>query len=319
MRFSKLTFFLLALASLIVSGCAETELATHVAKSIPGQSKSQGNFKIGSPYKVDGKWYKPQEAYNFTETGIASWYGPQFHGKSTANGETFDMYELTAAHRTLQLPSLVRVTNLENGRSLIVRVNDRGPFKRGRVIDLSMRAAELLDFKNNGTAKVKLQVLTQESMAIAEAAKRGEDTRGIEVAMNEDRLRRPSAVASVQPASAQPGPQVAQIQPAAQQPQAPVPGHLKQGRFMPDPVVQQMPVTPTNIYVQAGSFSNHDNAIRLAANLQNYGSAQVYPAMVNGQQFYRVRLGPVAGVDKADNVLEKLAAGGHKQAIIVVD
>ena len=168
-----------------LAGCAEADLASHVAKTIPGNSGSKGDFKVGNPYKVSGKWYRPTESYTLVETGIASWYGPNFHGKKTANGEVFNKHELTAAHRTLQMPSLVRVTNLDNGRTLVVRVNDRGPFKRGRIIDLSERAAELLQFKNNGTAKVRLEVLGRESRAMAEAAKRGEDTRGVEVAMNE--------------------------------------------------------------------------------------------------------------------------------------
>ncbi|MCB1556744.1 MAG: septal ring lytic transglycosylase RlpA family protein, partial [Alphaproteobacteria bacterium] len=119
-------FFLFAVAG-ILSGCTEVTLASHVAKRMNPPPPSSGTFKVGNPYKIEGKTYVPQENYSLVETGIASWYGPQFHGKQTANGEVFDMEELTAAHRTLQMPSLVRVTNLENGRSLIVRVNDRGP------------------------------------------------------------------------------------------------------------------------------------------------------------------------------------------------
>src|SRR5262245_60445932 len=120
------------LCLLMLCACAETQFAAHVAKNVPEgaqarQKQQQGNFKVGNPYKVDGQWNTPKETYKFTETGIASWYGPGFHGKRTANGEKFDSNELTAAHRTLQLPSLVRVTNLENGRSFVVRVNDRGP------------------------------------------------------------------------------------------------------------------------------------------------------------------------------------------------
>ncbi len=320
----------------LLGACSQVELASHVAKTMPGSSKSEGDFKVGSSYKVNGKRYTPKEAYNYTETGIASWYGPNFHGKPTANGETFDMNELTAAHKTLQLPSLVRVTNLENGRSLIVRVNDRGPFKRGRIIDLSKRSAELLGFKNKGTAKVKIRVLGEESRAIAEAAKRGQSTRGVEVAMNENRLgvSRPQAKAipasAPAPAPRQPQPKVPVQQAAAQDITTPVvesqsleapqiPGHIKDGNFLPDPIVKQMPVTPTNIYVQAGSFGNQDNAARLAQALQPFGQAKVYPAIVNGKQFYRVRLGPLPNVDQADTVLARLADSGRDEAIIIVD
>lgn len=131
-----------------------------------------GEFKIGQPYEINGVRYYPKEDYRYTETGIASWYGPGFEGKRTANGETFDPNELTAAHQTLPMPSLVRVTNLENGRSVVVRINDRGPFANNRIIDLSKRAAQLLDFVNNGTAKVRVQILEIESRAIADAARR---------------------------------------------------------------------------------------------------------------------------------------------------
>lgn len=306
-------FFALLFLALFLQACTETELAAHMAKRIPnGQPQNEGLFKVGNPYKVDGTWYEPTETYSFTETGIASWYGPGFQGHKTANGEVFDMNELTGAHRTLQMPSLVRVTNLENGRSLIVRINDRGPFKRGRVIDLSKRAADLLGFRGTGTAKVKLQLLSEESRAIADAARRGQDTRGVEVAMNEKRL-----VLDNQTAPAQPAP----VQTAAYQPvQAQnIQGHMEEGRFLPDPVVKQFPVSPTNIYVQAGSFTQSENASRLAESLGEFGRTQVVPAQVSGRQFYRVRLGPIPSVDQADTLLGRLASGGHKEAIIVVD
>jgi rare lipoprotein A len=148
----------------------------------PGEQVSNGTYKVGKPYKVGDDWYYPSEDFSKTETGIASWYGPTFHGKRTANGEIYDQHELTAAHRTLQMPSLVRVTNLENGRSIVVRINDRGPFKRGRVIDVSKRAAELLGFINQGTARVRLEVLEKESRKIAAAARGGMDTSRITLA-----------------------------------------------------------------------------------------------------------------------------------------
>lgn len=301
-----------------LSACTETELVAHVAKQIPRQSKTKGDFKVGSPYKIAGTWYTPEETYNYSETGIASWYGPQFHGKKTANGETFDMHELTAAHRTLQLPSLVRVTNLENGRSLIVRVNDRGPFSKGRIIDLSKRAAELLDFERQGTAKVRVTVLSEESQRIARAAKRGEDTRGTEIALNEDRFGR--KLPSERPASPSVSPppeRVASVEQAAL-PET-IPGHVKGGNFLPDPIIQEVPVTDTGIYVQAGSFGDAANAQSLAGQLGKFGDAKVVPAMVNGRQFYRVRLGPVPNVQQADILLAQLSSDGRTEAMIVVD
>lgn len=122
-----------------------------------------GQYKIGNPYEIFGVSYFPQEYEDFEEIGSASWYGDNFHGKKTANGETYNMKEMTAAHRTLPLPSLVRVTNLENNKSVIVRVNDRGPFAKNRIIDVSEKAAEALNFKNQGVTQVKIELLRNET------------------------------------------------------------------------------------------------------------------------------------------------------------
>jgi rare lipoprotein A len=132
-------------------------------------SPSVRGYKVGSPYQIKGIWYYPRVDYEYSESGIASWYGPGFHGRSTANGEVYDMNDLTAAHRTLPLPSVVRVTNLENGRSLSLRVNDRGPFYGDRIIDVSRRAAQMLGFYQAGTAHVQVQIMPEESRALAVA------------------------------------------------------------------------------------------------------------------------------------------------------
>jgi len=116
-----------------------------------------GRYQVGKAYKVKGNWFHPKEDPNYTSVGAASWYGDAFHGRLTANGEVYDMTHLTAAHPTLPLPSYARVTNLANNSSVIVRINDRGPFERSRLIDLSKRAAELLDYHHAGTAKVKVE------------------------------------------------------------------------------------------------------------------------------------------------------------------
>ena len=136
------------------------------ASAITGQG---GIYKVGNPYKIMGKWYYPKEDYNYKEVGVASWYGEDFHAKRTANGEKYDMYSLTAAHRTLPLPSIVKVTNLENGRSLVLRVNDRGPYAKNRIIDVSKRASQLLGFQAQGTTKVRVEVMEKESKALKAA------------------------------------------------------------------------------------------------------------------------------------------------------
>ncbi|WP_051402506.1 septal ring lytic transglycosylase RlpA family protein [Lutibaculum baratangense] len=120
-------------------------------------AEADGTYKVGKPYKVAGKWYTPAEDPSYDKTGRASWYGRDFHGKQTANGEVFDMAGLSAAHPTLPLPSYARVTNLENGRSVVVRLNDRGPFAHGRLIDVSAKTAEVLGFKQDGAADVRVQ------------------------------------------------------------------------------------------------------------------------------------------------------------------
>ena len=127
----------------------------------PFDSKYKGHYKVGSSYKIKNKVYTPQEVTFYKKEGLASWYGPQFHGKKTANGEIFNRRGLTAAHHTLPLPSVVRVTNLKNNKSVVVVVNDRGPFahKEHRIIDLSEKAAEIIDMKNQGVAKVKIELL----------------------------------------------------------------------------------------------------------------------------------------------------------------
>jgi len=116
-----------------------------------------GTYRVGKPYTIGGRVYVPREDPNYREEGIASWYGDSFHGRLTANGEVFDMASLTAAHPTLPIPSYARVTNLSNGRSLVVRVNDRGPYHGNRIIDVSNRAAHLLDFKGRGVARVRVE------------------------------------------------------------------------------------------------------------------------------------------------------------------
>lgn len=319
-----------------LSGCTEIELASHVAKNAMGTTSSgepqaaaassaaqQGNFKVGKPYNIGGTTYYPKEIYDHSETGIASWYGPGFHGKKTASGERFDTGELTAAHRTLQMPSLVRVTNLDNGKSVIVRVNDRGPFARGRVIDVSQRAAELLEFKNRGTAKVRLDVLTEESKQIAAMARQGQSTRGIEIAANQGRLNIPAPQQddeTYQTASYDAGAGGIGAVTSESLPAPNIAGHTAvDGRFMPDPVVTQLAVRPTNIYVQAGSFSVYDNAQRLSQALSALGPANVHDANVNGRQFYRVRVGPAPTVEAADRLLAQVVKLGHNTAIIVVD
>jgi rare lipoprotein A len=373
MRIQALGFAAAVAGTLLLTGCAETQLASTWAKQVnwPGQQEAKGTYKVGNPYKVGNVWYYPEENFNLVETGIASWYGPGFHEDHTANGETFDQNELTAAHRTLQLPCLARVTNLENGHSVVVRINDRGPYLHGRIMDVSMRAAELLGFANKGTARVRLEVLPRESRMLAEAAKRGEDTSHMTMAdLQKESGEQTTQVAQTQKAPAPvaapsapvkmasantgsatddgmpeslrtptitveelnaPGAHAAAVPHIEQASyQAPSPsyqsssyqsapsssyrdsssdlaaGHMKKGKFLPDPVVSKEEVHPTGLFVQAGSFSVYANAEKLTKSLAKIGPTTIDPVMVGGRKLYRVKVGPLSTVAQADHVLEKV-------------
>ncbi|MBI1212300.1 MAG: septal ring lytic transglycosylase RlpA family protein [Alphaproteobacteria bacterium] len=295
---------LITLFALVVGSCAE--------------QGGRGAYKVGQPYQINGVWYYPHEDQFYDETGIASWYGSDFHGKTTANGELYDMDTLTAAHRTLPLPVIVRVTNLENGRSLLVRVNDRGPYARGRIIDLSRRAAQLLGFYNKGTARVRVQY--EGRAEVGGSAPTG----GVQMTSVEPSDVRAAPVGGVSRGelAPPPGASVATARPA----QAPVrvvsssPVADSAGDTMPDGRVTTVPVPAhTQLWVQAGAFQSRSNAYRLVARLRSVGVASVSSITQNGRALYRVRFGPIASVDEADTMLNRVIDQGENGAQIVVD
>lgn len=174
-RLFPLPLVLMSIAALLLGGCSVYRVvgtfypSPHKARLPSGQGEYQNN----NPYTVDGHTYYPlRSAASYDKTGVASWYGRDFHGNLTADGERYDMYALSAAHRTLPLPTLVRVTNLENGRAVVVRVNDRGPFVKNRLIDLSYAAALELGFVNEGTARVRVQSLGSSGTEVASRARK---------------------------------------------------------------------------------------------------------------------------------------------------
>ena len=285
----------------ILSGCAQTQLAAHAFKNVlPSSPKSVGSFKVGTPYKIKGKWYRPKESYDLVQTGIASWYGKDFHNKPTANGEIYDRFDLTAAHKTLQMPSLIKVTNLENGKSLVLRVNDRGPFARGRILDVSERGAELLGFKEQGTARIKLEVLGPESQALAQAAKDGKSTAGTEIAYNRNgRLPDNYNIKT---------------------PTKPIKVAQTQKTYMPERDVAKITkVSKPEIFVQTASFSDKENARKVAQQLSYVHRTRVKPTLIKGQQYYRVQVGPLENVNKADIILSQAIDRGYYDALIVLD
>lgn len=294
--------WIVVLFSLLLTACAGDK-GDSVASANKIGSGTGGNYKVGKPYQIDNVWYYPQEDYSYDETGVASWYGRGFHGQRTANGEQYNKDELTAAHRTLPMPSLARVTNLDNGKSLVVRVNDRGPFARGRIIDVSQRTASLLGFEGQGTAKVRVQVLADESRAIADA------------------MRQYGSSSSL--------PKVVAAKPIGVDSQqlAPPPGFsqstsvdLTVASVKPVQKVHQLPLTgATSLYVQAGSFSQESNALAAQQRLAKVGRTSISDITVNGTKFWRVRLGPVRDVPAAEVMLRKVADSGVTGAKIIVD
>ena len=304
MRHRPLPALLVILAMAVLAGCAGRS-----TPSSPAQNAPHAGYKVGSPYQINGVWYYPAEDFAYDETGIASWYGAEFHGKYTANGEVFDLNALTAAHRTLPMPSIVQVTNLENGRSIQLRVNDRGPYARNRIIDLSRRSAQLLGFEGVGTAKVRVKILVPESIQAASLARRGE------VAVAEALPAAPREIVSATPLPPAPAARIAsseRMPPVAPPPTAIIPASLPER-------VATVPVKPTQIYIQAGAFARPENALRVKSQLDPLGPVTVTGLKVNGLDLYRVRLGPIHTVDEADRLLERATATGLTEARIIVD
>ncbi len=307
------------LVALLLGACSETELLFNTAKAVRGRDTSgvqAGSpiYKIGNPYQIDGVWYYPAVDYTYDETGIASWYGEQFHAKTTANGDTFDMNAVTAAHRTLPMPSVVEVTNLENGRTLTVTVNDRGPYARGRIIDLSRRSAQLLGIEKQGTAKVRVRILAEPSRQLAMNYTAGKDNSGL-VETNGVRGAPRGTVATAEIPGTPPAPKPPQAKGTPAIASATKPTVVTPATD----TVKVVQVRPTNIYIQAGAFSEYNNANRVRATLSGLGPVAISQANAGRQIMFRVRLGPMASVSDADKMLERVAASGYPEARVVVD
>jgi rare lipoprotein A len=305
-----------ALAPIAFAGFLAACAATPEQPNAVSVPPNAGIYKVGNPYQIGDTWYYPREQPNYDETGIASWYGPTFYGHRTANGEMYDGKAMTAAHRTLPLPVNVRVTNLDNGKSVIVRVNDRGPYAKGRIIDLSEAAARALDVIASGTARVRVTYLARADLgngeppppetppeiegAVAAAPTGKVDTAalnivpGATVAPPVQVGALPSPLPSVAP------PPAADTQPTGQVTKVPVPA-------------------TTHLYVQAGAFTTMANADRLKSRLASAGDLFISPIDRGGQRLYRVRSGPYDDVESADVALARLNGLGSNDAQIVVD
>jgi peptidoglycan lytic transglycosylase len=333
---------------LALAGCASSgpKVAGHHFHRPPGQPVYRAE-----PYQVKGVWYTPRVDYGYDETGTASWYGPGFDQQLTADNEVYDMNGLSAAHKTLPLPSVVQVTNLQNGRSLRLRVNDRGPFVDGRIIDLSRRAAQLLGFETIGTAPVRVTILREESIQVAQAAMHGETGRVMLAQAPPPATSEPAPaprpvmqVAAAGPPSLRAaeviGAPPAAISPPAAPPPSPAPAAppvvaassgtwptliapahaetLHPPLAALPPLAAKPPVRPSGrIFIQAGTFAVPENAQRVRARIAALGSVEIERIASHGTDLYRVRLGPVASEAAAARLLGKVVDGGYPGARVV--
>ena len=294
-------FLILIFLLLLMQGCqilgdrpgrtlTDAEIAA-IPDAVPTAEplSDQGNPES---YEINGRRYNTmKDATGFVQHGIASWYGKKFHGRRTSNGEKYDMYGMTAAHKTLPLPTYVRVTNLANDLSVVVRVNDRGPFTKGRAIDLSYAAARKLGIFENGTAEVEIRALTPGGENNAEVvAKAVEDMQPLET------IPIAPAVPVSKPPSAITGTPAAMV--------------------MPTPSA-----TDKTYYLQVGAFSLADNAQRLELDMQQKQDYPVLTKVTESQHgvLYRVRIGPFNSREDLIQVQHRLQQLGHDQFRQVVE
>ena len=322
-------------------------------KTAGGQPAVRGGYKIGVPYTIRGVKYYPREDFAYDKTGLASWYGDPFHGRKTASGEIYDKWAMTAAHKTLQMPSLVEVTNLENGRKLVLRINDRGPFVSGRIIDLSRGAARKLGVEKTGVAKVRVRILKRESLRMKQLALANMSPKAVAVAARAAAVapsQPPTAPVVASPAPAATGGPTAltvppltgqtAARPAARPVRVSTPRSIGSenlapkpaARIAPPPAVSPPPIVVAagpkapapqvsgngSIFIQAGAFRSAGNARRLRDALATIGQARVVPAQVRGQRYYRVRLGPVVTIEQGNRLLARVVSAGYPRARMIV-
>jgi rare lipoprotein A len=242
--------------------------------------------KIGRPYTISGKTYIPARDDNYNRVGIASWYGPKFHGKKTANGEVFDQNAMTAAHPTLPLPSIVRVTNLRTGKKILVRLNDRGPFVDNRLIDLSKRAAFELGYGSSGVTKVRVEYVGPASLPGA----RQSVTRVSTESQKKPRLQNASFAK-----------QKSNIWPEDPK---------KKYRI----ALSKPRTSESGWFVQAGAYSSEQKAKRIASKMNISGRPKVQTAWINNRYIYRVLVGPYANKSQAVEQQREVISAGFVKA-----
>jgi rare lipoprotein A len=279
----------------LLAGCGSQPRRAAPARPLPPPGNAAGvpdavpraepRSQHGNPpfYEVAGRRYAVLgSADGYVERGVASWYGPDFHGRNTSSGEPYDMYGMTAAHKTLPLPCYARITNLANGRSIVVRINDRGPFVANRIVDLSYTAAQRLDIVRTGTAFVELRTVGPDSMIEANTAMA-------------------AAPAALPAPASPPEPAITAPPVAAELPVAAPPG--------------------LSLYIQVGAYGDPANAARVVSRLQAAGVPRVFTldGPAGGRMLQRVRVGPIASVEDYDQLAARLASIGFQDARLATD
>ena len=324
-----------ALAGLVAVGCASSPdqhagIVTGPVAVADGLDQPIAIQKIGRPYQVSGRWYTPARQDDYNEVGQASWYGAEFGGRPTANGERFDPDKLTAAHPTLPIPSYVQVTNLDNGRTAILRVNDRGPFSRNRILDVSQRAAEELGFMSRGTANVRVAYLGPKENDLGAPPRLYTVSADVSPApvVNQAPLM-DTAMADLAPAVG-PGPTAAPPPAIIREPMTRLPGSSPAPAPQPvsAPLVEAAPQLatvqpqstlpePGGWFVQAGAFAEQGRAESVCEQLSGMPST-IETITVAGQTLHRVLLGPYPAELAANAVRYEVASAGFSDARLVL-
>ena len=288
---------------ILIQGCTSSiEVAANLGKKylIPKEEKKRIQkpiYKIGKKYNVGGKYYYPKKDLYYNKTGIASWYGPKFHGKLTANGEIYNQYALTAAHKTLPLPSAVKVTNLKNNKSIVLRINDRGPFVNDRIIDLSSKAADILDLKREGTGLVRVQILREKSLYLEKLAKQGSFPEINDLKETElPNITIPSKVA-------------VKIK------------DTKNQKIVTKKINYNLKNLNKEykIYIKLASFSSKKNAEIMKKKVSYIDKVKIYKIYKSNKTLYQVKAGPFLSVEKVDQLHSLLLQKGMQGAKIIIE
>ena len=294
---------ILLLLFLIQSCTSGVEVAANLGKKylIPKEERTitaKPIYKIGNKYNIKGKFYFPKKDLHYNKTGIASWYGPKFHGKLTANGEIYNQNALTAAHKTLPLPSAVKVTNLQNNKTIVLRINDRGPFVNDRIIDLSSKAADILDLKRNGTGLVRVVILKEKSIALENLAKKGFFPEIIDLPKIEVPEVKTPKITSVK-----------------------IDRNKKNYKSVKKIIKYDLNNLKKEykIYIQLASFSSAQNAEIMKEKVSYIEKVKIYKKIKMNKTLYQVKAGPFTRVEKVDELHSLLLQKGMQGAKIIIE